>query len=124
MIILFWRVYVSICGHVVENVCLTVVLFDGLSVQPFVCSYTVLCMFLSVCLSTSSNIICICVRPPVCPSVRLYAYFRVILFVTLLVCMFSFRLFVRPNVRRSSVRMIKHACKSVVYKHARDIPYF
>ena len=114
----------NVCGHVGENVCLTVLLFDGLSVYPFVCSYKVLCMFLSVCLSTSSNIICICVRPSVCPSVRLYAYFCVILFVTLLVCMFSFRSFVRPNVRPSSVRMIMHACKSVVYKHVRDIPYF
>ena len=114
--------------HEGENNCLTVLLFDGLSVHSFVCSYTVLCMFLSVCLSTSLNIICICVRPPVCPSVRLYAYFCVILFVTLLVCMFSFCLFFRPNVRpsvlSSSVRMIMHACKSVVYKHVRDIPYF
>ena len=39
----------NVCGHVGENVCLTVLLFDGLSVHPFVCSYTVLCMFLSVC---------------------------------------------------------------------------
>ena len=88
-----------------ENVCLTVLLFEGLSVHPFVCSYTVSCMCLSVCLSTSSNIICICVRPSVCPSVRLYAYFCVILFVTLLVCMFSFSSFARPSVR-SSVRLV------------------
>ena len=117
----------SVCGHVGENVCLTVLLFDGLSVHPFVCSYTVLCMFLSVPLSTRTNIICICVRPSVCPSARLYAYFCVILFVTLLVCMFSFRSFVRPSVRpsvlSSSVKMIMHACKSVVYKHVRDIPF-
>ena len=77
------------------------------------CSYTVLCMFLSVCLSTSSNIICICARPFVCSSVRLYAYFCVIVFVTLLVCMFSFPSFVRPNVRPFSVRMIMHAGKSI-----------
>ena len=81
-----------------KNVCLTVLLFDGLSVHPFVYSYTVLCMFLSVCLSTSSNIISICVRPSVCPPICI---FGVILFVTLLVCMFSFRSFVRPNVRPS-----------------------
>ena len=60
----------SVCGHVGENNCLTVLIFDGLFVHLFVCSYRVLCMFLSVCLSTSSNIICICVRvsvrPPVC----------------------------------------------------------
>ena len=100
-----------------ENNCLTVVLFDGLSVHPFVCSYTVFCMFLSVCLFTSSNIICICVRPSVCQSVRLHAYFCVILFVTLLVCMFSFRSVVRSNVRpsvlSSSIRMIMYAYKSV-----------
>ena len=59
MKIVFKRVYVSVCGHVGTNVRLTFLPFDGLSVQPFVCSYTVLLMFLSVCLSTSSNIICI-----------------------------------------------------------------
>ena len=95
--------YVNVCGHVGENVCLIVLLFDGLSDHPFVCSYTVLCMFLSVGVSTSSNIICIYVRSSVCPSVHVYAYFCVILFVTLLVCMFSFHSFVRPNVRLSSV---------------------
>ena len=99
MKILFKRVYVSVCGHVGENVCLTVLLFDGLSVYPFVCSYTVLCMFLSFCLSTSSYIIYICVRPCVRPSAC--KHICVILFVTLLVCMFSFRSFVRPNVRPS-----------------------
>ena len=108
-----------------ENNCLTVVLFDGLSVHPFVGSYTVFCMFLSVCLSTSSNIICICVRVSVGPPVCIFC---VILFVTLLVYMFSFSSFVRSNVRpsvwSSSVRMIMYACKSVVYKHVRDIPYF
>ena len=102
MKIFFKRVYVSVCGHVGKNVCLTVLLFDGLSVHPFVCSYTVLCMVLSVCLPTSSNIICICVRPSVCPSVHLYAYFCVILFVTLLVYMFSFRSNVRPSCRLPS----------------------
>ena len=108
--------------HLGKNVCLTILLFDGLFVHPFVCSYTVLCMFLSVCLSTSSYIICICVRlsvcPSVCPSVRLYATFYVILFVTLIVCMFSFRSLFRPSERpfvlSSSVRMVMHACKSVV----------
>ena len=108
-------------GMWVKNVCLTVLLFDGLSVHPFVCSYTVLCMcmFLSVCLSTSSNIIYICVRPSVCPSVRLYAYFCVILFFTLLVSMFF--PFVRPSERPS---VLSSSCKSVVYKHVRDIPDF
>ena len=89
--------YVSVCGHVGKNVCLTV---DGVSVHIFVCSYTVWCMFLSVCLSTSSNIICICVRPSVYrPSACMHIF--VILFLTLLVCKFSFRSFVRPNVRPS-----------------------
>ena len=118
----------SVCGHVGENVCLTVLLFDGLSVHPFVCSYTVLYMFLSVCLSTSSNIICICVRPSVCPSVRLY----VCIFLCDIVCdSLSLNVFFpfvrpseRPSVLSSSVRMIMHACKSVFYKHFRDIPYF
>ena len=116
----------SVCGHVGENVCLSVLLFDGLSVHPFICNYTVLCMFLSVCLSTSSNIICKCVRPSVSPSARLYAYFCVILFVTILV-FYVFFPFVRPSERpsvlSSSVRMIMQACKSVVYKHVRDIPF-
>ena len=114
----------SVCGHVGENICLTVLLFDGLSVHSFVCSYTVLCMFLSVCLSTSSNIICICVRPSVCPLAGLYAYICVLLFVTLLVCMFSFRSFVRMSVRLVVFRQNDKACKSVVYKHVRDIPFF
>ena len=114
----------SVCGHVGKNVCLTVLLFDDLSVHPFVCSYTVLCMFLYVCLSTSSNIICICVRvsvrPPVCiflcdivfDSISLNVFFA-------FVCPSE-----RPSVLSSSIRMIMHACKSVVYKHVRDIPYF
>ena len=118
----------SVCGHVFKNVCLTVFLFDGLSVYPFVCSFTVLCMFLSVCLSTSSNIICICVRPSVRVSVRP----PVCIFLCDIVCdsisLNVFFPFVRPSERpfvlSSSVRMIMHACKSVVYKHVRDIPYF
>ena len=57
-----------------KNVSQTVLLFEGLFVHLFVCNYTVLCMFLSVCLSTSSSIVCLCDRPSVCPSVRLYAY--------------------------------------------------
>ena len=117
----------SVCGHVGKNVCLTVLLFDGLSVHPFVCSYTVLCMFLSVFLSTSSNIICTCVRHSVCPSVRLYAYFLCDI-VCDSISLNVFFPFVRPSKRlsvlSSSVRMIMHACKSVVYKHIRDIPYF
>ena len=51
-----------------KTVCLTVLLFDDLSVHPFVCSYTVVCMFLSFCLSTSSNFVCLSVRPSVCPG--------------------------------------------------------
>ena len=86
-----------------ENVCLTVLLFDGLSVHPFVCSYTVLCTFLSVSLSTSSNIICICVRPSacmhilydiVCYSISLYVFFP----------------FVRPSERPSVFRQNDNAC--------------
>ena len=55
-----------------KNVCQTVLPFDGLSVHPFICNNTVLCMSLSVRLSTSSSIVCmypsvrVSVRPPVC----------------------------------------------------------
>ena len=117
----------SVCGHVGENNCLTVLLFDGLSVHPFVCSYTVcVCFCPSVCLPVRTLSVYVSVRACVRPSACMHIF--VILFVTLLVCMFSFRSFVRPNVRlsvlSSSVRMIMHACKSVVYKHVCDIPYF
>ena len=53
-----------------KNVCLTVLLFNGLSVHPFVCNYIVVCMFVPICLSTNSNIVCLCARSSVCPSVR------------------------------------------------------
>ena len=71
-------------------------------VYPSIRSYVVIqfcvCFFPSVCLPVRIlSYMC----PSVCPSVRLYAYFCVILFVTLLVFMFSFRSFVRPNVRPS-----------------------
>ena len=82
------------------NVCLTVLLFDGLFVHPFVCNYTVSCMFLSDCLSTSLNIVCLCGSVHVSVR-RLYAYSCVILFVTLSVCMLSFRSFVCPIVGTS-----------------------
>ena len=115
--------YVSVCGHVGKNVCLTVLLFDGLSVHPFVCSYTVLCMFLSVyqleyylymCPSVHVSVhppVCIFLCDIVCDSISLNVFFPLV------------RLSERPSVL-SSVRMIMHACKSVVYKHVRDIPYF
>ena len=90
-------------------------------VYPSIRSFVVIQFCVCFCPSTSLNIICICVRPSVCPPVCIFLCDIV---VTLLVCMFSFRSFVRPNVRPSSVRMIMHACKSVVYKHVRDIHYF
>ena len=100
----------NVCGHVGENVCLTVLLFDGLSVYPFVCSYKVLCMFLSVCLSTSSNIICICVRPSVRVSVRP----PVCIFLCDTVCysisLYVFFPFVRPSERPSVFRQNDKAC--------------
>ena len=95
-------------------VCQTVLLFDGLPFHPFVCYYTVLCMFLSVCLSTSSSIVCLCVRPSVhvrpCPSVRLYAYFYDIVcyFIGLYVFFRSVRPSYRPSALSSSVCM--NAC--------------
>ena len=117
--------YVSVCGHVGENVCLTVLLFDGLSAHPFVCSYTVLCMFLSSVYQNEYYLY-------VCPSVRVSVRPPVCIFLCDIVCYsislyVSFRSFVRPSVRpsvlSSSVRMIMHACKSVVYKQVRDIPF-
>ena len=64
---------------------------------------------------------CPCVRPSacmhilydiVCDSISLNVFFPFV------------RPSERPSVLSSSVRMIMHACKSVVYKHIRDIPYF
>ena len=92
-----------------KYVCQTVLLFDGISVHPFVCNYTVLCLLLSVCLPTSSSIDCLCIRLSVCPSVHLYAYF-VILFIT--IGLYIFILFIRssdrPAVLSSSVSI--NAC--------------
>ena len=106
----------SVCGHVGKNVCLNVLLFDGLSVHPFVCSYTVLCMFLSICLSTSSNIICTCARPSVRVSVRPPECIFLCDIVYDSISLNVFFPFVRPSERSSvlsySVRMIMHACKS------------
>ena len=87
-------------------------------------STVVVCI--SVCLSTNSNIVCLCVRSSVCPSVRPPVCIFLCDIVSLSVCMFSFSSFIRPIVRTSfrflSVWM--HACKSVVCIHDRDIPYF
>ena len=77
-----------------KNVCQTVPLFDGLSVHPCACNGTVLCMFLSICLITSSSIVCLYI----CPSVRLYAYFCD--FVYNSIGLNVFLLFVRPSDRR------------------------
>ena len=60
-------------------------------------STVVVCI--SVCLSTDSNIVCLCVRSSVCPSVRLYAYFCVILFLYRFVCFLSVHSSVRSSVR-------------------------
>ena len=53
-----------------KNVCQTVFLFDGLSVHPFICSYTVfICFCLSVCLpALVLSAMLLCVRPCVRPS--------------------------------------------------------
>ena len=95
-------------GMLVKIFCLTVLLFDGLSVHPFVCSYTVLCMFLSVCLSTSSNIICMC------PSVRVSVRPPVFIFLCDIVCyyisLYVFFPFVRPSERPSVFRQNDNAC--------------
>ena len=67
-----------------------------------------------------------------CPSVRVSVRPPVCIFLCDIVCdsisLYVFFPFVRPSERPSvlsaSVRMIMHACKSVVYEHVRDIPYF
>ena len=64
-------------------------------------STVVACMCLSVCLSTNSNIVCLCVRSSVCPSVRPPVYIFLCDIVSLSVCMFSFSSFIRPIVRTS-----------------------
>ena len=46
-----------------KNVCQTLLLFDGLFVHPFECNYSF--VYVSVCLSTSSSTVCLCVRPSV-----------------------------------------------------------
>ena len=56
--------------------------------------------------------VCIFLCDIVCDSVSLNVFFPFV------------RPSERPFVLSSSVRMIMHACKSVVYKHVRDIPYF
>ena len=61
-------------------------------------STVVVCI--SVCLSTNSNIVCLCVRRLcVRPSARLYAYFCVILFLYRFVCFLSDHSSVRSSVR-------------------------
>ena len=86
-----------------KNVCQTVFLFDGLS---FVCIYTVLCMFLSVCLSTSSSIICLCVRPCVRPSACMHIFCDIVCYSIGLYAFFPFvRQSDRPPVLSSSVSM-------------------
>ena len=51
-----------------KNVCQTVLLFDGLSVHPFVCNYTV--VYVSVRLSVYQFGYCLCMCLPVHVSVR------------------------------------------------------
>ena len=97
-------------GHVGENVCLTVLLIDGLSVHPFVCSYTVLCMFLSVCLSVYQFEYYLYM----CPSVRVSVRPPVCIFLCDIVCysikLYVFFPFVRPFERPSVFRQNDNAC--------------
>ena len=89
----------------VINVCQTVLLFDDLSVHPFVCNYTALCMFLSVCLSTSSSIVCLYVRPCVRPSAYMHIFSDIVCNSIGLDVFFPF---IRPSVLSSSIGM--NAC--------------
>ena len=52
-----------------KNVCLTVLLFDGLSVHTFVCKYIVVCVCFCPSFCLPIRILSMC-RPSVCPSVR------------------------------------------------------
>ena len=100
-------------GMWVKMFCLTVLLFDGLSVHPFVCSYTVF-VYVSVRPSFYQNEYYLYV----CPSVRVSVHPPVCIFLCDIVC-YSISLYVffpsvrpseRPSVLSSSVRMIMHAC--------------
>ena len=73
------------------------------SIRSFVVIQFCVCFCPSVCLPVRILSVYMSVRPLVCPFVHLYAYFCVILFVTLLVCMFSFRPNVYPSCRLPSV---------------------
>ena len=92
-----------------KNVCQTVLLFDGLSVLPFVCNDTAFCMFLSVCLSISSSIVYVSIRPCVRPSACMHIFCD---FVYYSIGLYVFLPFVRPadrpSVLSSSVSM--NAC--------------
>ena len=59
------------------------------------------CVYVSVRLSTNSNIVCLCVRSSVCPSARPPVCIFLCDIVSLSVCIFSFSSFIRPIVRTS-----------------------
>ena len=92
-----------------ENVCQTVLLFDGLSVDPFVCNYTVLCMFLAtVCLPVRVLSVYVSVRPCVRLSVFIYICDIVCYSIGLYVFFPFVRQSDRPSILSSSVCM--NAC--------------
>ena len=105
----------------------SVILFDRQSAHPFEYNYTVLYMFLSVCLPVRILSLYVSVHPSVCEGKDLlYGYISSRLYVTLSVCMFSFRPSVHSTVRPStrlvvgpSARMqfssLMHVCMSVIF---------
>ena len=100
------------------TVYLSVLLFD-----LFICNYTFWCMFLSVCVTTSSYIVYVFVRPSVCLSIRLYAYFCD--FVCYSVGLYVFFPSVRPSVCLVVCQSVRtHVCRFDVCMHVRGSPYF
>ena len=89
-----------------KSICQTVLLFYGLSVHPFKCNYTVLCMFQSECLSTGLSIVYVSLRPCVRPSACMHIF--VILF-NYSIGLYVFFSFIRPSdspsVLSSSISM-------------------
>ena len=98
-------------------------------VYPFIHSYVVIqfcvCFCPSVCLPVRILYVYVSVSPCVRPSACMHILCDIVYDSISLNVFFPFvRPSERPSVLLSSVRMIMHACRSVVYKHVRDIPYF
>ena len=116
----------SVCGQVGENVCLTV--FYSMiypSIRSFIVKQFCVCFCPSVCLLVRILSVYVSVRPCVRPSACMHILYDIVCYFISSYVSFQFvRSSERPSALSSSVRIIMHVCKSVVYKHVRDIPYF